>query len=267
MTPSRLSKGLIAIPVALTKWFPKQSGVVHVYFGDSSDLQPKVFSSYDSSTRECRIGGVADWFKESGIKSGDEIVIQVIDEENFVYRLIPEREFITKTQELQHRFDKSESEKEASEKVATLVGWVHLDKQEVVLNEFKRLVDTMLIHDRRYASSRLNRARERVPANLRTLLEDIYKGHCQVCDFWFLKRDSKPYFETHHLDPLQGHHPKNVVVVCGNCHNQFEHANVYQDFNMDGWLIKVSFNERAYPVCQVALNMTPEQPFKDLFVI
>ncbi|MBM3143109.1 MAG: hypothetical protein FJ005_08765 [Chloroflexi bacterium] len=75
---------------------------------------------------------MADWFKESGIKSGDEIVIQVIDEENFVYRLIPEREFITKTQELQHRFDKSESEKEASEKVATLVGWVHLDKQEVV---------------------------------------------------------------------------------------------------------------------------------------
>jgi predicted HNH restriction endonuclease len=97
-------------------------------------------------------------------------------------------------------------------------------------------------------------------------LRDIYAGHCQICDFWFLKKDKEPYFEIHHLDPLRGHHPKNVVVVCGNCHNQFEHANVKQEFNDDRWLIRVSFNERTFLVKQVIL-ITKIEPFvKELFV-
>ena len=267
MTQSRIDKGLIAIPVSLTKWFPRFSSTVHVYLDDLPDLQPKTFSPYESSTRECRIGGLAGWFKEKEIKSGDEIVIQVMDEGKSVYRLVSEGIFITKTLELQDGFDKSESEQEASGKVNTLGQWVQLDRQKVMLSEFNRLIDIMPLESREYAKRRLSRARERVPANIRILLKGIYKGHCQLCDFWFLNRSNKAYFETHHLDPFQGHHPKNVVVVCGNCHNQFEHANMHQDFDTDGWLIKVSFNERAYPVCQVALNMTPEQPFKDLFVI
>lgn len=238
MTPSRIDKGLIAIPVPLAKWFPERSGTIAVYLDDSPELQTKTFSSYESNTRECRIGGVADWFRKNGITSGDEVVIQVIDEEDFVYRLIPEKRFIIETQRLQQLFDSSESEREALDNFTTLACWTHTDKQEVVLGEFKRLVDTMPTRDREYAKKRWSRAKERVPASLRTLLENIYKGHCQVCAFGFLKRDNKPYFETHHLNPLGGHHPKNVVVVCGNCHNQFEYANVHHDFNRDGWLVK-----------------------------
>ncbi|MBM3119527.1 MAG: hypothetical protein FJ006_08280 [Chloroflexi bacterium] len=266
MTPSRIDKGLIAIPVSLTKWFPKRSGIVHVYLDDLPDLQPKAFSPYESSTRECRIGGLAGWFKEKKIKSGDEVIIQVIDKEKSVYRLASEGIFIARTRELQDGFDKSESEQEASEKVNTLAQWVQLDRQKVMLNEFNRLIDIMPLESREYTKSRLSRAREKVSANLRTLLEGIYKGHCQVCDFWFLKRDNRPYFETHHLNPFQGHHPKNVVVVCGNCHNQFEHANVHQDFDADDWLIRVSFNDRAYSVNQAVLNMKPERAFKEVFV-
>lgn len=266
MTPSRIDKGLIAIPVPLAKWFPECSGTIAVYLDDLPELQTKTFSSYESSTRECRIGGVADWFRENGITGGDEIVIQVIDEEDFVYKLIPEKRFIVETQRLQQRFDSSESEREALDNFTTLARWTHTDKQEVVLGEFKRLVDTMPTRDREYVKKRWSRAKERVPASLRTLLENIYKGHCQVCDFWFLKRDNKPYFETHHLNPLGDHHPKNVVVVCGNCHNQFEYTDVHHDLNMDGWLTRVSFNERTYAVNQVALNMKLEHSFKELFI-
>jgi uncharacterized CHY-type Zn-finger protein len=266
MTQSRIDKGLIAIPVSLTKWFPRFSSTVHVYLDDLPDLQPKTFSPYESSTRECRIGGLAGWFKEKEIKSGDEIVIQVIDEEKSVYRLVSEGIFITKTLELQDGFDKSESEQEASGKVNTLGQWVQLDRQKVMLSEFNRLIDIMPLESREYAKRRLSRARERVPANLRILLEGIYKGHCQLCDFWFLNRSKKAYFETHHLDPFQGHHPKNVVVVCGNCHNQFEYANMHQDFDTDGWLIRVSFNDRTYLVNQAVLGTKPERPFKDVFV-
>lgn len=266
ITRSRIDKGLIAIPVSLTKWFPKQSGIVNIYFDDSSVSQPKTYSSYDSTTRECRIGGIKDWFAENKIKNGDEIVIQIIDKENFIYRLIPEQMFIEQTQDLQHSFDNSKSVREASERITTLVQWIQLDKQRVVHNEYMRLANTMLAEDRAYIKKRQRRARETTPAGIRTLIESIYNGHCQVCNFWFLKGNNEPYFEIHHLKPLYGHHPKNLVSVCGNCHNQFEYANVDYDFNNDRWLIRVSFNEMAYSVYQWILSVKEKEPVKELYI-
>ena len=61
MTQSRINKGLIAIPVSLTKWFPMHSCTIHAYLDDSPILQPKTYSPYESSTRECRIGGMKAW--------------------------------------------------------------------------------------------------------------------------------------------------------------------------------------------------------------
>lgn len=265
MTQSRIDKGLIAIPVSLAEWFPKHNAMVHVYLDDSPVLQHKNYSSYESTTHEYRIGGMRKWFEKNNIKNGDEIVIQVIDKENFIYRLISERKFIIKTRELQESFDNSESEQEASEKIITLAQWTDLDKQKVVSNEYHRLINTMPIEDRQF-KERSIRSRKTAPASLRTLLEDIYKGHCQVCDFWFLKRDNNPYFEIHHLNPSQGHHPKNLLVVCGNCHNQFEYANVYHKFNNNGWLIEISFNDRIHSVNQPALYTKTEDSLKELFI-
>jgi len=266
ITQSRLDKGLIAIPIALAEWFPAHNETIEVYLNDSPVSQTKRYSSYVGSTRECRIGGVREWFQQNNIKSGDEIVIQLIDKERFIYRLIPERNFILTTQDLQHSFDESETEQEASGTIKTLAAWTHLDRGKVVLGEYYRLVNTLSSQERQYVKRSQSRAKESVPANLRTLLEDIYKGHCQVCDFWFLKRDRKPYFETHHLDPTKGHHPKNVLVVCGNCHNQFEYANVKQEFGDDSWLVRVSFNERLYSVRQAVLATKVGGFFKELFI-
>jgi len=266
ITKSRIDKGLIAIPVALAECFPDHNETVQVYLNDSPVSQTKRYSSYASSTRECRIGGVRQWFQQNNIRSGDEIVIQFIDKEHFIYRLIPERNFVLKTQELQYSFDISETEQEASGKVTTLAQWAHLDKGEVVFNEYYRLANTSPSRERRYISRSVSRARESIPANLRTLLGNIYKGHCQVCDFWFLKKDKESYFEIHHLDPLKGHHPKNLVVVCGNCHNQFEHANVKQELTDDSWLVRVSFNESVHTVRQALFTRKEEGFFKDLFI-
>lgn len=266
ITQSRIDKGLIAIPVALAGWFPDHNETIEVYLNDSPVSQTRHYSSYTSSTRECRIGGVRQWFQQNSIKTGDEIVIQFMDEERFIYRLIPERNFILKTQELQYGFDNSDTEQEASGKITTLAQWTHLDKGKVVFNEYYRLANTLPPKERQYIRKSASRARESVPANLRTLLGDIYKGHCQVCDFWFLKRDKVPYFEIHHLDPLRGHHPKNLVVVCGNCHNQFEHADVKQEFDDDLWLARIYFNESMHSVKQAMLRMKIEGFFKELFV-
>jgi 5-methylcytosine-specific restriction endonuclease McrA len=188
-----------------------------------------------------------------------------MDRDRFIYRLIPERNFLQTTKELQRNFDASENEQEASKIITNLSKWTQLDEDKVVLNEYRRLIETLPYGDRQYIKKHTSRAREGAPANLRTLLEGIYKGHCQLCDFWFLKRDKRPYFEIHHLNPLKGHHPKNVVVVCGNCHNQFEYADVKQDFD-DGWLIRVSFNDKTYSVKQILLDIKREVFLKELFI-
>jgi len=266
ITQSRLDKGLIAIPMALAKWFPGCNETIQVYLNDSPVSQTKQYSSYASSTRECRIGGVRQWFQQNNIKSGDEIVLQFIDKERFIYRLTPERNFVLKTQELQHSFDTSETEQEALGQITTLAQWTHLDKSKVVFSEYYRLANTLPSEERQYSRKSASRAREGVPANLRTLLEDIYHGHCQVCDFWFLKRDRQPYFEVHHLDPLRGHHPKNLLVVCGNCHNQLEHSDVRQEFDDDWWLVRVYFNQIMHSVNQAMLSMKIDGFFKELFV-
>ena len=266
MTQSRIDKGLIAIPASLGKLFPDHADTIHVYLDDSHILITPKYTPRTGSTRECRIYTMKEWFGKNKIKDGDEIVIQVIDRKNYIYRLTSENKFIEKTKRLQNNLDKSETEDEASEKIITLAKWTNLDRYKIIMNEYRRLVNTMPFKERHSTGKQLNRVREKVPVSTKTLLEGIYKGHCQVCDFWFLKRDHKPYFEIHHLDPLKDHHPKNLVVVCGNCHNQFDYANLGKEFNEHNWLIKVSFNNKPYPVKQAVLTMPTEEFFKEIYI-
>ncbi|MDI6800565.1 MAG: HNH endonuclease signature motif containing protein [Thermodesulfovibrionales bacterium] len=264
ITQSRLNKGLIAIPVSLAKLFPDSITRLHVYLDDSPAPEVKTYSSYTSATRECRIGGMAEWFRRSKIKDGDEIVIQMIDKEQSIYRIIPEHNFIVKTHEIQKNLDNAKNETAAKEEIIHLSKWTGIENKKVVLSEFLRLTKDIPHEERRYINKRSNKARENVPFNLRTLLTEVYHGHCQVCDFWFLKKDNGPYFEIHHVNPLLSNNPRNLVIVCANCHRQFEYANVRQEFNNDNWLIKVHFNNKIYPVNQIILKTKIEESFKQL---
>jgi hypothetical protein len=266
ITRSRIEKGLIAIPLSLANWFPRYNTTIKVFLGDSHVMRNKHYSSYTSSTRECRIGGMSEWFRLNKIKDGDEIVIQLVDKEKFIYRLVSEQGFICKTQKLQENLDNSKDEIEASDIITNISRWTDSNKEEVTLREYRRLVDTMPIKERRYISQRSKQARESVPVGLRLLLCGVYRGHCQVCDFWFLKKDGEPYFETHHIDPSKANHPKNLVLVCANCHRQFEYANVIHKFDKQNWLIRVSFNKKIHIVNQVFLREKFKEPFKELFV-
>ncbi len=255
ITQSRIDKGLLAIPVGLTESFPKENKDIEVYLSDSAVPRPKRYSSYNSSTCECRIGGLKEWFVQNNIKRGEEVVVQFLDKEHFIYRLIPEKEFLLTTKNLQEDFDSAGNEIEASNKVKTLAKWTLSDESEVVINEYQRLAINSLPAERQYIKKISTRSRENLPANLRTLLSKIYQGHCQICDFWFLRRDNQPYFEVHHLNPQMGHHPKNILVVCGNCHNQFEYTNVHNEFDNERWLVQVFFNEKMYSVKQILLPL------------
>ena len=89
-----------------------------------------------------------------------------------------------------------------------------------------------------------------MPPALRALLEAIHQGKCQICGFTFKKRDGKPYFEIHHLEPDQGHHPMNVLVICPNCHAQLENATVAETERVMGWLVAVKINGKRFRVRQ-----------------
>lgn len=266
LTQSRIDKGLIAVPAALAKWFPDHNADIEIHLNDSPVSHSKRYSSYSSSTKECRIGGVRRWFEENDLRSGDEIVIQLIDKERLIYRLIPEVNFVATTQKLQDSLDNSASEGEASEKLVRLSEWTNIEKDKAALNEYRRLIATSMSVERGLTMRESGRSRESTPPSVRTLLRHLYQGHCQVCDFWFLKRNKEQYFEIHHLDARGGHHPKNLVVVCGNCHNQFEYADVAPEFNSERWLIGVYFNQTLHQVNQIVLTAKMPSFAKQLFV-
>ena len=266
ITQSRIDKGLLAIPVGLAESFPKENKDIEVYLSDSAMPQQKRYSSYNSTTHECRIGGLKEWFVQNNIERGQEVVVQFLDKQHFSYRLIPEKEFVLTTKHLQKDFDSAGSEIEAFSKVKTLSKWTLSDESEVVINEYQRLAINSLPGDRRYVKKSSSRSRENLPANLRILLSKIYQGHCQICDFWFLRRDNQPYFEVHHLNPQMGHHPKNILIVCGNCHNQFEYTNVHNEFDNEHWLVQVFFNEKKYLVKQILLSLKKGGFTKEIYI-
>jgi hypothetical protein len=264
---SRIDKGFIPIPTSLVSWFPDRNTSIHVHLDDSPSSELKGYSASSGKTKECRIGGLRQWFLANGIKSGDEIVVQVIDKESHIYRLIPEKSFLATTLHLQNGFDSSTDEADARTELARLSAWTNTEPSAVILNEYRRLADgssdvTRPVRVRRSRS----RSRQNAPASMRTLLGRIFDGHCQVCDFWFRKRNNEPYFEVHHLDPKKGHHPKNLVVVCGNCHNQFEHANTHTVFDEDWWLTTVFFNGICHSVHQIGPSTTTLGFSKNLYL-
>lgn len=82
ITKSRIDKGLIAIPVSLTELFPKNKNKILVVNNDNSE-HLKSFTSYKSSSRECRIGGMRDFYEKFKIQDGDELVIMLLDDDKF----------------------------------------------------------------------------------------------------------------------------------------------------------------------------------------
>jgi hypothetical protein len=249
---SRINKGLLAIPVSLTDNFPKKKTKVHVFFDDSDFPVERNFTPYESSSRECRIGGMREFYEKNNIKEGDEIVIQFLGENR--YRISPEHKFKLFVNKYQNEFDTSESEQKAEEKIKSLAIITNTDKKTVMASEFLRL-SRKAIRQRRYREQRSGRGKETVPYSVRQLLGDVYEGKCQLTDFAFLMKNGKPYFEIHHIRPDSGHHLKNLVVVSPNVHAQFEYANVEERFDEECWLRKVKFNEREFSVKQFIDNI------------
>jgi len=252
LTQSRINKGLLAIPVSLIENFPREKTKVHVFFDDTDFPIERNFTPYESSSRECRIGGMREFYAKKNIKGGDEIVIQFLGENH--YRILSEKKFKSLVNKYQNEFDASENEHKAEEKIKALAIITNTDEKTVTTSEFLRL-SKKTIEPRRYRGQRTARGKEIVPYSLRQLLAEVYKGKCQLTDFTFLMKNGKPYFEIHHIRADSGHHLKNLLVVSPNVHAQFEYSIVDERFDGEGWLRRVRFNEQEFAVKQFIDNL------------
>jgi len=263
ITRSRINKGLLAIPVSLLDRFPKEKRKITIFFDDEEIPSMKSFSPYNSSSQECRINGLASWFIKNKIQDQDEIVIQFLDENEGIYRLIKETKFIEQIKALETKIVCTKKDDDLEKCFEDLALKVNQSKKEVAIVEFLRLNNEMM-KERAYKKSNAFLIKENVPSSLRKILELIYQGKCQISNFTFVQRNGKPYFEIHHIKPDYGNHFKNLLVVSPNIHAMFTHANYEEYFDSDGWLRKVRFNGEELNVYQAIDNFRGKYFVKDV---
>ena len=263
ITRSRIDKGLLAIPASLLDRFPKEKQKITIFFDDEEKPSTKSFVPYNSSSKECRINGLASWFVKNNIQDQDEIVIHFLDENEGVYRLIREAKFIEQIKSLENKIKILKKDDDLEKCFEDLALKVNQSKKEVAIVEFLRL-NNETIKERVYKKSYTPLVKENVPVSLRKILELIYQGKCQVSNFTFIQRNGKPYFEIHHIKPDYGNHFKNLLIVSPNVHAMFTHANRAEYFDNDGWLRKVKFNGEEFNVYQAIDNFIDKYFVKDV---
>jgi len=245
LTQSRLNKGLLAVPVSLIDYFPRQKGKIYIATGISKQISPKTYTPYTSSSRECRIGGMRNFYEKFNLKDGDEIVVQVLDANK--YRILTEKQFENMVRGAEKEFDKSENEDIAGSQLDTISKIVNTSPKETLWSEYSRLAK-MEVQKRKQKIVKPRESRETAPPSIRKLLTEIYNGKCQITGFGFLMKNGKPYFEIHHIRPELGNHIKNILAVSPNVHAQFTYALIEESFDNDGWLRGVKFNDKIFMV-------------------
>lgn len=246
-TRSRIDKGLLAIPVSLIHLFPQTTG--HVYLlSESGHWVKKAFTAPDSSSKECRIGGMRELYERYDIQGGDELVLHAYGQGR--YQILPESLFQRKILDLELDLDKAPTEIDADAAIAGIAALTHASPEDVIGSEYVRLTEQE-VAERKVRTRTDVKAREQIPLSLRKILISLYHGRCQLSDFSFRTKNGEPYFEVHHINPFQGNHVKNVLVVSPNVHAQFTYAAVEHYFDEIGWLRQVKFNGQSHPVFQV----------------
>jgi hypothetical protein len=253
-TASRLEKGLLAIPRRLVDYFPKDRGQIQIVFDDSQRAETKTYS-YDEKMKERRVYGLSRWFSERQVKPNDSITITIEDQIEKVYRVALDR-YVRARQESKARekLHLAPTEELANAELDTLAQIVRRGRRKTALEEILRVsADAAWEPRKRLTISSADR-HEGVPAGLRLLLREVHQGKCQICSFTFSKRDGNPYFELHHIDPQLGHQPMNLLLLCPNCHAQFENANITDLQRVKGWLVSVSINGKRFTIRQPTIQ-------------
>lgn len=251
VSASRLEKGLLAIPQRFKDWFPSEECQIQVVFDDGEKVRALTFHPYDPKVKESRIFGVGHWFSKRGVREGDLISITLEDLDGRLYRIALDR-FVREREEQKARqkLRAARTDSEAEQELITLSRLTRKRPRDLAQEELLRVAQVSIRQPRPRVFPSAAERYEGVPSGIRVLLREVHDGKCQLCSFTFEKRNGESYFEIHHLDPGVGHHPSNLLVVCPNCHAQFEHAKV-TDLKWAGdWLVGATINGKRVSVRQ-----------------
>jgi hypothetical protein len=251
VSTSRLGKGLLAIPQKFKDWFPSEKGQIQVVFDDEEKARALTFHPYDLVVKENRIFGLSRWFSKRRVGEGDLISITLEDQDKRLYRIALDR-FVRerKEQESRQKLEVARTDSEAEQELSTLSRLTRKRPRQLAREELLRIAQESLRQPRPRVLPGAADRHGGVPPGIRVLLRELYDGKCQLCSFTFEKRNGDPYFEIHHLDPEVGHHPSNLLVVCPNCHAQFEHATITNFEWAGNWLVGATINGKRTAVRQ-----------------
>jgi len=258
VSASRLAKRLLAIPQKFKNLFPRKKDEIQVIFDDGEKIEKLTFAPYDPKIKESRIFGLSRWFSKRNVQQGDVVSITMEDEEKGIYRIALDR-FLRERHEKKARqkMRSARTEGIAQEGLSTLALLTRKRPRQVAEDEILRIAQQSRCQPRPRLRTSASYRYEGVPPGIRILLREVHEGKCQVCSFAFKKRDGEPYFEIHHLDPELGHHPRNVLLLCPNCHAQFEHAMVTGFEWAANWLVGVVINGKPYALRQPFARKSP----------
>lgn len=251
VSASRLEKGFLAVPQKFGDWFPSAKGEIQVVFDDEEKTKGLTFHPNGPDVKENRIFGLGHWFSKRGVREGDLISITLEDRDRQLYRIALDR-FIREReeQEARQKLEAAQTDSEAEQELSTLSRLTRKRPRGLAQEELLRIAQESVRRPRPRISPGAAERHEGAPSAIRVLLRELHDGKCQLCFFTFEKRNGEPYFEIHHLDPEIGHHPSNLLVLCPNCHAQFEHATV-TDFKWAGnWLVGATINGKRVAVQQ-----------------
>jgi hypothetical protein len=255
VTASRLAKGLLAIPSKFSRYFPKERCKIQIIFDNRDKPELKSFLPNNPTVKECRIFGLGRWFTNNKVKPGDTIIVASLDVEKRIYRLALDRLANKREEtEIRQRLHSAPTDAAAKVELHNLARITKRRPRQAAKEEILRFLQESPLQPRERVPTNPADRNEGVPAGLRVLLGELSRGKCQICSFTFAKKDGEPYFEIHHLDAKLGHHPMNLLVLCANCHAQFEYASISDYEYASGWLRAVRINNKRSIVRQAFLR-------------
>ena len=144
ITRSRINKGLLAIPVSLLERFPREKRKIAIFFDNEEKPSMKSFVPYTSSSKECRINGLLNWFVKNNIQDQDEIVVQFLDENKGIYRIFKETKFLEDIKILENKIKNAENDEYLEKYFDDLSSKVNQSKKEIAIVEFLRINNEIL---------------------------------------------------------------------------------------------------------------------------
>ncbi|EOC5019287.1 TPA: hypothetical protein R1X41_001659 [Campylobacter upsaliensis] len=170
-TQSRIDKKLLAIPASLSDKFNQNVNKICIL--DENDRETfKSFTPYKSASRECRIGGMGEFYKKFKIKADDELVIIFYAKDKI--KILLEKYFLKLIkQNLKTLETSNNNNNEFVKALNHLSKNINMDKMQILKNQFV-FNAKQNIKARERKDIKTHKKREAVSLNMRNIAKSLW---------------------------------------------------------------------------------------------